>query len=64
MKCCICQKGLDDVGVLYRINAKGVPGIYACRQHMSQTDAAAPDAEVAEIASILGATPAGKGEQG
>jgi hypothetical protein len=53
MKCCICQKGIDAVGVLYRINEKGIKGIYACREHVSQTDAAPPDEEIKDIVSIV-----------
>ena len=52
-KCCICQKSVTEVGVLYRVNAKGVPGIYACKQHLAQTDAPKPDEEVEELANII-----------
>jgi hypothetical protein len=52
-KCCVCQKGVEYVGVLYRANAKGVPAIWVCPQHRQQTDAAPPDAEIVEITSIL-----------
>ena len=52
MKCCICQKSIPDVNVLYRINAKGVPGIYACEVHVKNTDAKIDD-ETREIVNIL-----------
>lgn len=51
--CCICRKGpaTADGGVaVFRINAKGVPGIWACEQHISQTDGAPIDPEVLRIA--------------
>jgi hypothetical protein len=52
MTCCICQKHLDDVGVLYRINAKGVPGIWACAKHIKQTDAHL-DPDLQEISEVI-----------
>lgn len=56
-KCCICNKGpLPSQGgvSLYRINAKGVPGIYACEKHFPQTDGAPIDPELKEIVDTLG----------
>lgn len=53
MNCCICQKPVVVVGVLYRINAKGTPGIYACRRHIGQTDAPTPDASLVELTELL-----------
>lgn len=52
MKCCICHKTIEHVGVLHRVNAKGVPGVYACGKHVGQTDAVV-DPEVREITNIL-----------
>lgn len=53
MKCCICQKGRAQGVNLYRINAKGKPGIWACAEHLKQTDTPPVDPEVKEIVGIL-----------
>jgi hypothetical protein len=56
-ECCVCHKGpLPEQGgvSIYRINAKGVDGIYACEQHLPQTDAAPLDSEIKEIVNIIG----------
>lgn len=40
IQCVVCKKS----GIaLFRINAKGVPGLWACRKHLKQTDAPAID---------------------
>lgn len=55
--CCICRRGPheSDGGVaVFRINAKGVPGIWACEKHIKQTDAPPVDPVVQEIVDILG----------
>jgi hypothetical protein len=53
MKCVVCKKGpLDGVSV-FRINAKSVPGLWACKNHLRQTDAPKPDPEVVEIVELL-----------
>jgi hypothetical protein len=39
MKCVVCQKGIAQGVPLLRINAKGVPGLWACHAHVNQTDA-------------------------
>lgn len=39
MKCVVCKKGPMDSVAVFRINAKGVPGLWACRKHLNQTDA-------------------------
>lgn len=39
MRCVVCKKGLPDVDALFRINAKGGAGLWACKRHRSQTDA-------------------------
>jgi hypothetical protein len=50
--CVICRKGLREGLSLQRINAKGVPGIWACRAHVSQTDAKR-DPELEAIVDLL-----------
>ena len=39
MGCVICKKGPADGVSLFRINATGKPGLWACRKHRGQTDA-------------------------
>lgn len=39
MRCVICQKGPAQGVSVFRINAKGQPGLWACERHRSQTDA-------------------------
>lgn len=34
-----CGRGLANGHAIYRINAKGVPGIWACKEHRANTDA-------------------------
>jgi len=42
----LCTVSPRTGGTTYRINAKGQPGIWACRQHMKNTDATiAPEVE-------------------
>lgn len=53
MTCLFCHKGPADGVTLYRINAKGVAGIWACLQHKKQTDAPPVDREVARIVKII-----------
>jgi hypothetical protein len=52
IQCVICKKGHPHVS-LFRINAKGVPGLWACAKHVKQTDAPPVAPEVAEIVAIL-----------
>ena len=55
-ECCICHKGpLPAQGgiSIYRINAKGVPGIYACDKHLAQTDAPPLDPELKKIVDAI-----------
>lgn len=47
--CCICRKGPREGITVYRINAKGVPGIWACERHLKQTDAAPISPEVRAV---------------
>lgn len=41
MKCFhpMCTISPSTGGALFRVNAKGQPGIWACREHIKQTDA-------------------------
>lgn len=48
LQCVICKKGAPYVS-LYRINAKGQPGLWACSKHVSQTDAPPIDPTVALV---------------
>lgn len=52
MHCVICKKGAPHVS-LYRINAKGQPGLWACAKHVKQTDAPPVDPTVASIVKTL-----------
>ena len=53
MNCIVCRKGPSDGVSLYRVNAKGQPGIWACKRHIKQTDAPPVDSEVQEIVGLL-----------
>ena len=53
MKCCICRKGPVEGVTVYRVNAKGVAGIWACEKHLKQTDAPPVDPEVASVCSAF-----------
>jgi hypothetical protein len=57
-KCCICQKGIPDVPSLFRINAKGQPGIWACAAHRNRTDAKIDPELDAAVDIIIGEAPA------
>jgi hypothetical protein len=52
MRCLFCQKGPAQGVSLFRVNAKGQPGIWACGKHVRQTDAAV-DPDVKTIADAL-----------
>ncbi len=56
MKCMFCQKGMAQGVSLFRVNAKGQPGIWACAKHIKQTDAK-PDAELAALVRTLEGKP-------
>lgn len=51
MKCLFCDRAGPEY-TLFRINEKGVKGIWACREHLAQTDVAV-DPIVREIADII-----------
>ena len=53
MKCCICHRGPHDGVSLFRVNAKGVAGIWACKKHLKQTDAPPIDPAVERIAAVV-----------
>lgn len=55
MHCLFCRKGpaQDQGGVsLFRVNAKGQPGVWACGDHIGRTDAKV-DPDVLRIANAL-----------
>ena len=55
MQCVICKRGPNSTpsATLFRINAKGQPGLWACAKHLKQTDAPPLDPDLAELARIL-----------
>jgi hypothetical protein len=53
MKCCICNKGPAEGVTIYRINAKGIHGIWACEKHLNQTDAPPISPEVRIVVDAL-----------
>ncbi len=54
-----CNRGLHNGHDVYRINATGQAGIWACRQHRKHTDAPR-DEEVDDIMDILGGRKGGR----
>lgn len=53
LKCFIPNCKTHGTGAaLFRINAKGQPGIWACREHVKRTDAK-PAQEVVEIVDAI-----------
>ncbi len=53
LQCVICKRGPAEGLAVFRINAKGVPGLWACRQHIGQTDAPAIDPITNEIVRLI-----------
>lgn len=49
MRCSVCGKGPMDGVTVYRVNAKGEKGVWACRQHKLTP----PDPEVERLDAIL-----------
>lgn len=48
----LCTVSPETGGTLSRVNAKGQPGIWACREHIKQTDAkVAP--EVKQVTDLI-----------
>lgn len=52
MRCIFCQKGPAEGVALFRVNAKGQPGVWACPDHINRTDATV-DPAVKDIVSAL-----------
>ena len=59
MKCLFCNATPAKGATLYRVNAKGQPGVWACGKHIKQTDASISE-EVKQIVDAL----KGDGRQG
>jgi len=47
MRCLFCQKGPAQGVSVFRVNAKGQPGVWACGKHMKRTDASIDPAVLA-----------------
>jgi hypothetical protein len=47
-----CSRGPVRGDTLYRINAKGKPGVWACEEHLANTDAPR-DPELNRLVTIL-----------
>lgn len=64
MKCFhpMCSVSPATGGALFRINAKGEVGIWACRAHMAGTDAPPIDPAVDDIVRIVQGQPPVSGE--
>lgn len=52
MNCLFCRKGPAQGVNLYRVNAKGQPGVWACAKHIKQTDASV-DPEVKAVVDAM-----------
>jgi hypothetical protein len=61
MKCLFCQKGPAQGVSLFRVNAKGQPGMWACEKHVGQTDAAVSP-EVRDLHAALSIPTKGEAE--
>ncbi len=53
MRCEICDKGPLQGRTVYRINAKGMKGRWACEEHYKQFDALPIDPTVLKITKAL-----------
>jgi hypothetical protein len=53
MRCVFCRKGPNEGVSLYRINAKGQTGVWACDGHIGQTDAAPIPPAVKRLADVF-----------
>ena len=56
MTCIFCQKGPKDGTTIFRISAKGQPGVWACERHMKQTAMVSPE-EVKRLMDALQVQP-------
>lgn len=54
-----CTVNPETGGTLFRINAKGQPAIWACREHRAQTDRR-PDKELDTVVGIIEQSQSGK----
>jgi len=52
MKCCLCSRSAPT-NTLYRVNEKGVPGIWACEIHIDSFPDKAPSEEINQIVAAL-----------
>lgn len=52
MHCLFCGKGPAEGVTVFRVNAKGQPGVWACEKHIKQTDAVI-DPAVKQIADAF-----------
>ncbi len=53
MKCEICNKGPAEGLTVFRVNEKGVKGIWRCRAHVTSEQADKFDPEVIFITNII-----------
>lgn len=53
MVCVICGRGPREGVSVFRINEKGVPGLWACRQHIKQTDGTRPDENLLRVVEAI-----------
>lgn len=54
MECEICGcRAPEDGATLFRVNSSGVPGLWRCREHLTDEQRAAIAPEVKEITDII-----------
>lgn len=53
MRCLFCRKGPAEGVNVYRVNAKGQPGVWACNAHIGRTDAPPIDPDVKAICEAI-----------
>jgi len=51
--CEICGKGPVDGVTMWRVNEKGVPGIWRCRAHLTIEQADKQDPETVRLVNII-----------
>ena len=56
MICLFCKQGPAQGVTVFRVNAKGQPGVWACERHMKQTDTVIP-ADVKAVTDCFKAKP-------
>lgn len=52
MKCAVCDKGPMQGVSIFRMNAKGQPGLWACNEHKDHFDGRIPE-DVKEVVSVF-----------